>query len=190
MPISPFLRIPRELRDRIYHFALLNQCARFRVANLSLDVHYVEELDTVARYEKDNWRWLLTSRQVLLEGLDQFYMHAELQYYNIVDRGYTHDLTLDGSTSIFDLRRVKAAQLCIKLGKRYPSEDIHTYYDFVGSVGNENWDECDENFSELGKVIKSMDHHAFEDLKLMVYLFTTSARPRNFADRRRGWLTY
>lgn len=177
---APFFRIPREIRDRIYHLALLNQRAQIYVANLSLYVDYLEE-DNDFTYDDNNLRWLFTSRQVLGEGLDQFYARAHLQHHSIGKHDHANSLTLDGSTSIFDLKRVKYAELNLHMGKSHHSED-DKYYDLIVPRGKERWAARDEDFSELGKVIKNMDSCAFEELKLTVSLFRTYNRTKNDED--------
>lgn len=187
MPPPPFFRIPSELRNRIYHFALLNQRPQFYVANLSVDLCYLEEPGHIEPYENENLRWLLTSRQILSEGLDQFYTHAKLQWYSIWSCDRTNDLTLDGSTSIFDLGRVKAAELSLQMGKEHHERDGKSY-DLVVPRGKEKWEGKDEDFAELGKVLKSLDQCAFQDLKLMVYLFRTFNKTRNYEDTGNRWV--
>jgi hypothetical protein len=187
MAIPLFFRIPRELRDRIYHFTLLNQRVQTNVANLVLDIHYMEEHDSLDPYEEYNLRWLLASRQVLSEGLDQFYTHAKLQNYSIQRNRYSDDLTLDGGASVFDLRRVKAAELSLQMGKEYCERD-NKDYELIVPRGKEKWEGTDEDFAELGKVIKSMNHCAFENLKLTVYLFRTFNQTKRYEDTGNRWV--
>lgn len=48
--------------------------------------------------------------------------------------------------------------------------------------GKEGWEGSDEDFAELGKVVKNMDSRAFEELKLTVYLFRTFNKTKNYED--------
>jgi hypothetical protein len=88
---------------------------------------------------------------------------------------------LDIDTSTFDLRRVKAAELSLQMGKEYCERDGKDY-DLIVPRGKEKWEGTDEDFAELGKVIKSMDHCAFENLKLTVYLFRTYNQTKRYGD--------
>ncbi|KAF2870915.1 hypothetical protein BDV95DRAFT_71197 [Massariosphaeria phaeospora] len=189
MATPPLFRIPRELRDRVYHFALYNQRAEFFTANLSLRVRYLEDEGNLEPFDSRhnvNFRWLLTSRQVLSEGLEQFYAHATLDFYCIWENDWNPDLTLDGTTSIFDLRRVKNAELALQLGKAHHEKD-DCIYDLVVPRGKERSRLNDEDFAELGKVLKSVGKCAFEHLKLRVWLFRTENRTKEYEDTGNRW---
>ena len=65
-----FFRLPRELRDRIYDLALLNQRLVFSHSNIELWVSYTQLGDVYEFYKRGDLCWLLTCRQILSEGLD------------------------------------------------------------------------------------------------------------------------
>ncbi|KAF1955288.1 hypothetical protein CC80DRAFT_493209 [Byssothecium circinans] len=174
-PNSPFFWLSRELRDCIYHYALLNQSASTYITDVdvSLDVHYLEEENNIEPYlynSNRNLRWLLTSRQILSEGLDQFYRHAKVQRSCTSDVNRRRDLTLDGSSSIFDIGRVKSAALYLQMGS-CPVDRDDKCYNLIVPRGKERWYGNDEDFAGLGKVIKGMDHCVLESLHLTVCLF-------------------
>lgn len=159
--ISPFFRLSRELRDQIYHYTLLNQRATFIVANISLDVDYFEGSYCEAADTNRKLRWLLASRQLLTEGLDQFYKHACLKSHYTKMDSECQSLSLDGVTSIFDLKRVKSAHLSIRMGsERFEHEGMS--WERIIPRGRELCDILDDNLSQLGSIIEKMDHCAFE----------------------------
>ena len=70
------LSLPRELRDLVYHHAWEGTHIYYRELGWGVDVRYLDALGACAAPSKLP-AWLLTHPQVLVEGLEQFYVHAE-----------------------------------------------------------------------------------------------------------------
>ena len=170
---SPFFRLPRELRNRIYHFALLNARPSFSQSTADVFVSYLQT-DSVEEYQySEKLRWLLASRQVLSEGLEQFYRYASLDncYVSWDLEGQHHNLTLDGKTSIFELGRLRAAKLDVRMGKTHVEIDDNLWYDAIVPRGKERFKYNDEDFGALGKAIAKLEACGLRELELSVHLF-------------------
>lgn len=77
----PFLRLPRELRDKIYDACLQNSCFRIDhidcFALLSYDDVKSDRRRWLWPQAQNEWpQWLLTNKQLLREGFEQFYREA------------------------------------------------------------------------------------------------------------------
>jgi hypothetical protein len=69
---SPLLRLPRELRDQIYDTCLHDSCVRIDHIDFFTVLSYDGTKDAVRGWP----RWLLTNKQLLHEGFEQFYRQA------------------------------------------------------------------------------------------------------------------
>ncbi|KAF2445510.1 hypothetical protein P171DRAFT_520288 [Karstenula rhodostoma CBS 690.94] len=172
----PFFRLSLELRNRIYHFALLNQRAIFTQSAVQLSVSYIQLSGVYERQAAKNLCWLLTSRRFLEEGLEQFYQHATLDRCSIVRdaKFVSQDLTLDGKTSVFELGRVRAANLSVTMGKTHVVRKDNTRYNVIVPRGKERFDSVDEDFGALGRAIVGLEACGLRELKLHVHLFRTT----------------
>lgn len=173
----PFFRIPLELRNRIYHFALL--ASRPVFTHFAATHFTVVELHTSYAHraaseeqEVQNLRWLLTSHRVLSEGLEQFYQHAALENCYIVRNTgcVSHELSLDGKTSIFSLARIRYARLSVTMGKTWSPDSL---YEDIVPRGKERKTLIDEDFGELGRAIAGLEGCALRELEMDVHLFRT-----------------
>ncbi|KAJ4287748.1 hypothetical protein N0V90_012452 [Kalmusia sp. IMI 367209] len=172
MSSFPFLRLPRELRNRIYHFALLNQRARFYARYLKLEAHYFFDSSEHSSLNATDFRWLHTSHQILSEGLDHFYLHAKLAIYSVDSHVCYVERTIDGYSSIFNLGKIKTAELNLRMGEDFVKREGKWYSQLVPRSKERSY-KYDEDFSELSETIQRLEHCSLETLKLTVWLFET-----------------
>ncbi|KAF2111289.1 hypothetical protein BDV96DRAFT_650386 [Lophiotrema nucula] len=69
---SPLLRLPRELRNQVYDSLFRGSCFKFTRKRIQVTLSYGSPIEASTSLPV----WLLTSKQVLKEGLDQLYHTA------------------------------------------------------------------------------------------------------------------
>ncbi|KAF2466871.1 uncharacterized protein BDR25DRAFT_358932 [Lindgomyces ingoldianus] len=93
--IFPFLQLPRELRDEIYHWMWVGTVFKYRYSNLLANIGYSPDaynpdayksrrLSVTRKFHRQKPAlpiWLQLSRQILKEGMEQFYRVAKFQAY-------------------------------------------------------------------------------------------------------------
>lgn len=112
------LDLPRELRDRCYHFALLESCTTFSEHDVRFHVHYLRpRSEAFLRCDLLlSMHWLLASKQVLAEAVEQFYRHSTC---TSIEQPSAHSAH---RTAIFTCSRIQRLDLSIGMG--FHKEDV------------------------------------------------------------------
>lgn len=139
--------------------------------------------------------WLLTCRQFLSEGLDQFYTHACCISYIIWERSFSPPdtkLTFDNNISVFTFKRIKKLKLYLKLGHERV-QGSSALYDHIVPRGKERLGDSDNDFSILVSHMQRFESCDLEDLKLWVRMFATEPdeyEDDSDVDEERYWNCY
>jgi len=141
MPDSPLLTLPRELRDIIYHYAMLDTSICFYDRYMKVRAYYGDVYGP-----RSQPRWMFACRQIRDEAAAQFYLYARLH-------SYVEEFQLYNDNSIFSLARFRVLEfkvyfevktsyiedvehrgtadvnmkrrVLIKLGRSYPGCDLN-----------------------------------------------------------------
>jgi hypothetical protein len=145
-------------------------------------------------------RWLLTNRQVLAEGVEQFYRHAHCTSYSDVNYywDYSHHFYLERylakkkeiyyPVSVFTFAKITSISLSLRLGTEIEGRDGKWYEKLIPERDRDS-PAADDDLRDIIRHVQTLGMTSLTHLNIGVWIFQTEAvsqEPTNNMDEVRS----